>query len=223
VVLRGGKRANWAIAALLGSISMQGLTMRKLTILILVAFAVVFPAAAHAQSETDRLREALRSATVQLRALEDQRGALQAKEVEAERQRDLLQKQIDVYKAQVKGTEQAYQKAVEDFNQRLADRDDALEKWKAAYEDAASVARGKDAERAKFESEATALKASNKSCEAKNMQLAKVGGEMLNKLNSTTLLDFFAAREPLIGVKRVELQNLLQDYQDKIQDQKVKP
>ncbi|HLH94745.1 MAG TPA: hypothetical protein VKW08_06465 [Xanthobacteraceae bacterium] len=197
--------------------------MRRSAILILIVLAVALPAAANAQSETDRLREALRSATAQLRSLEDQRATLQAKEAEAERQRDLLQKQIDGYKAQVKDAEQAYQKAVEDFNRRLADRDDALEKWKAAYEDAANVARTKDAERAKLESEATALKMSNKSCEAKNVQLAKVGEEMLTKLNSTTLLDFFAAREPVVGIKRVELQNMLQDYRDKIQDQKVKP
>jgi chromosome segregation ATPase len=197
--------------------------MRNLAIVCLLAFAVLLPAAAHAQSETDRLREALRNATVQLRAAEDQRAALQAKQAEADRQRDLLQRQVDGLKAQVKDGEQAYQKAVDDFNQRLADRDGALDKWKAAYEEAATVARAKDAERAKFEGEATALTASNKSCEAKNVQLAKVSGEMLTKLNSTTLLDFFAAREPLIGVKRVELQNMLQDYRDKIQEQKVKP
>jgi chromosome segregation ATPase len=197
--------------------------MRSLIFMLSIVLGVALPAVAQAQSETDRLREALRSATVQLRSLEDQRAALQAKQAEAERQRDLLQKQVDGYKAQVKDAEQAYQKAVDDFNQRLGERDDALEKWKAAYEEAATVARAKDAERAKFEGEATALKASNKSCEAKNGQLAKVSGEMLTKLNSTNLLEFFAAREPLIGVKRVELQNMLQDYHDKIQEQKVKP
>ena len=31
------------------------------------------------------------------------------------------------------------------------------------------------------------------------------------------------AREPAFGIKRVELQNLLQDYRDKLLDQKVKP
>ena len=197
--------------------------MRSLTVLVSLILAVLAPMAAHAQSDTDRLREALRSATAQLRAAEDQRATLQAKQVEAERQRDLLQKQIDGYKGQVKDAEQAYQKAVDDFNQRLAQRDDALEKWKAAYEDAANVARAKDAERAKFESEATALKASNQSCEAKNVQLAKVGADMLKRLNSSTLLDFFAAHEQVIGLGRVQLQNMLQDYQDKIQEQKVKP
>jgi len=194
--------------------------MRRLAIIVSSLLAVL-PAAAQTPSEADRLREALRSATTQLRSLEDQRAQLQAKQAEAERQRDLLQKQIDGYKAQVKDAEQAYQKAVDDFNQRISERDDALEKWKAAYEEAVTVARTKEAERAKLDADATALKASNKSCEAKNGQLAKVSGEMLTRLNSANLLEFFAAREPIIGVKRVELQNMLQDYHDKIQEQKV--
>jgi chromosome segregation ATPase len=197
--------------------------MRHLPIVILVALLVALPALAHAQSETDRLREALRSATAQLRSLEDQRAALQARQAVAERDRDRLQKENDAFKAQVKDAEQAYQKAIEDFNQRLAERDETLEKWKGAYEDAANVARSKDAERAKSESEATALKASSKSCEAKNAQLFKASNEMLTYFKSMNLLDAIAVREPVFGIKRVELQNALQDFRDKILDQKVKP
>jgi chromosome segregation ATPase len=197
--------------------------MRHLPIVILVALLVALPALAHAQSETDRLREALRSATAQLRSLEDQRAALQARQAVAERDRDRLQKENDAFKAQVKDAEQAYQKAIEDFNQRLAERDETLEKWKGAYEDAANVARSKDAERAKSESEATALKASSKSCEAKNAQLFKASNEMLTYFRSMNLLDAIAVREPVFGIKRVELQNALQDFRDKILDQKVKP
>lgn len=202
---------------------MHHLTMRHLPIVILVALLVALPTVVRAQSETDRLREALRSATAQLRSLEDQRAALQARQAVAERERDRLQKENDAYKAQVKDAEQAYQKAVEDFNQRLAERDDTLEKWKGAYEDAANVARTKDAERAKFEGEATALKASGKSCEAKNTQLFKASNEMLTYFKSMNLLDAIAVGEPVFGIKRVEVQNALQDFRDKILDQKVKP
>jgi chromosome segregation ATPase len=202
---------------------MRHQTMRRLIVVIFVALAVVLPAVAHAQSETDRLRDALRSATAQLRSLEDQRAALQARQTVVERERDRLQKENDAFKAQVKDAEQAYQKAVDDFNQRLGERDETLEKWKSAYEEAANVARTKDAERAKSVSEATALKASNKSCETKNAQLFKASDEMLTYFKSMNLLDALAVREPVFGIKRVELQNVLQDYRDKILDQKVKP
>jgi hypothetical protein len=197
--------------------------MRDLAIVVFVALAIGLPGSAHAQSETDRLREALRSATTQLRSSEDQRAALQAKQAEGERERERLQKQSDGFKAQVKDAEQAYQQAVDEFNQRLAERDATLEKWKSAYEEAATVARTKDAERAKFEGDATAFKASTKACEAKNLRLTKASEEMLARFKAMDLGEFLAAHEPMVGIKRVELQNLLQDYRDKILDQKAKP
>ncbi len=112
---------------------------------------------AFAQSETDRLRDALRSATMQTRALEDQRTALQAKVADADRDKAAAKAEVDALKAQLKKADKEHREAVDEFNQRLAERDETLEKWKSAYEEAATVARSKDAERAKFEGEATRL------------------------------------------------------------------
>lgn len=191
--------------------------------LIIFALAMTLTSSAHADTETDRLREALRSATGQVRSLEDQRGALQAKQAETERDRDRLRKQNETLRAQVKEAEQAYRQAVKDFNDRLGERDDALEKWKSAYTEAATVARAKDAERTKFESEAAALKTSNKACEAKNAQLVKVGNEIVTQYEAMSPLEKLWDHEPVFGLKRVEHQNTVQDLRDKILDQKVKP
>jgi chromosome segregation ATPase len=197
--------------------------MRIFTIGLALLAAVMAGTAAHAQSETDRLREALRAATAQTRSLEDQRTALQAKVAAAERDATALKAQIDAAKVEVRKIEKEHREAVEEFNQRLAQRDETLEKWKSAYEEAATVARSKDAERAKFEGEATAFKASTKSCQAKNIQLVKVGRELLHRYQGVSFGDMVVTSEPRVGVRRVEIQNLLQDYSDKILDQKVTP
>jgi len=197
--------------------------MRRLKLYLAVAVTVVTAAAAGAQSDSDRLRDALRTATAQARALEDQRAALQAKLTAAEQERDRLRKQSDAYKAQVKEAEQAYRQAVKDFNDRLAERDETLEKWKSAYGEAASVARTKDAERAKFESEATALRSSNKACEAKNVQLVKISQDVVTQYEAMSPAEKLLDHEPVFGLKRVEHQNAAQDFRDKIIDQKVKP
>ncbi len=155
--------------------------MRKNAI-ILASVVAAFAATtgAHAQSETDRLREALRGATAQVRALEDQRTALQAQNAEVTRARDALKSEVDTAKAQAKKAEADYRQAVREFNDRLEDRNQALEKWKDAYTEAATVARTKDAERAKFEGESKAYKASTKACTLKNKELVKVGRELLH-------------------------------------------
>lgn len=197
--------------------------MRLLRLSSVVALALMIPATARADQEGDRLREALRTATAQARAAEDQRAALQAKLTSTEQERDRLRKQNEAYRAQVKEAEQAYRQAVKDFNERLAERDDSLEKWKTAYGEAASVARAKDAERAKFEAEATALKASTKALEAKNVRLGKIADEVVTKYEAMDPFEKVLDHDPVFGLKRVEHQNTAQDFRDKILEQKAKP
>jgi chromosome segregation ATPase len=195
--------------------------MRSRISCLAVVAAVMCTGAARADTETDKLREALRSATMQTRALEDQRAASQAKIAEAEKDKAALKAQVDAAKAEIKKLEKQQRDAVDEFNQRLTERDETLDKWKSAYEEAATVARTKDAERAKFEGEATTYKASTKSCLAKNTLLMKVGRELLHRYEDVNFGDMAVAREPLFGEQRIRIQNLLQDYNDRLLDQKA--
>jgi chromosome segregation ATPase len=195
----------------------------RIPCLVLLFAAAVFCGEARADTETDRLREALRGATAQIRQLEDQRTALQAKVSDADREKAAAKVQVDAAKAEARQIEKQHREAIDEFNKRLAERDETLEKWKAAYEEAATVARTKDAERAKFEGEANTYKASAKSCQAKNSQMFKAGNELLHQYKAVTIGDTIVAREPVLGLRRVEIQNKLQDTNDNILDQKVTP
>jgi chromosome segregation ATPase len=197
--------------------------IRILTFIMTTVAVCAHVELAHADTETDRLREALRSATLQTRQLEDQRTALQAKLADAERDKAAAKAQIDAAKAQVRDVEKQHREAVDEFNKRLSERDETLEKWKSAYEEAANVARDKDAARAKFEGEANAYKASTKGCVAKNEKMLKAGRELLKQYKSITIGDTVVAHEPMLGLRRVEIQNAIQDTGDKILDQKVVP
>jgi chromosome segregation ATPase len=197
--------------------------MRSLSLFVVVLAMSSQVEIARADTEADRLREALRSATQQTRQLEDQRTALQAKLADAERDKAAAKAQIDAAKAQVREVEKQHREAVDEFNKRLTERDETLDKWKSAYEEAANVARDKDAARAKFEAEADAYKASTKGCVAKNGQLIKAGQELLGRYQSVTIGDTIVAHEPMFGLRRVEIQNTIQDTKDKILDQKAVP
>jgi chromosome segregation ATPase len=197
--------------------------MRSHTLRLALSLTAILlaSAGASAESDTDRLREALRAATMQARSLEDERTALQARLAAAESEKATLKTQVEAARGETQQIEKQHREAVDEFNQRLAERDETLEKWKAAYEEAAGVARAKDAERAKFEGEAGAYKTSTKNCLAKNAQLVKIGRELLDRYEALTIGDMIAAREPLFGFGRVEVENLLQDSTDKILDQKA--
>ena len=202
---------------------MQARIFRLASSLALLLAAAACCGEARADTESDRLRDALRNATAQTRALEDARAASQARLAELEKEKAALKAQLDAAKAEVKKVEKQHLEAVDEFNKRLTERDETLEKWKTAYEEAANVARTKDAERAKFEGEANAYKASTKNCVARNTQLLKVSGDLLHQYERVTIGDMFVAREPMLATRRVEIQNILQDAKDKILDQKVTP
>lgn len=197
------------------------MTMKTATVMAALTLALTWGGTANAQSETDKLRDALRSATAQTRQLEDERTALQAKIAEAEREKAAFKAQVETAKAEVRQVKKEYREAVDEFNKRLAERDETLEKWKAAYEEAATVARTKDAERAKFKGQANAYKASTKNAVAKNGELVRAGRELLQRYQSVTIGDTIVAQEPTLGLRRVEIQNIIQDANDKILDQRV--
>jgi chromosome segregation ATPase len=197
--------------------------MRK-HLIIAVLLAIGATTAAHGEdSELDRLRQALRDATAQAHGLEDQRLALQNQLGASMQERDRLKGDVAAAKARIKAVEKAHREAVTEFNQRLEERNQVLEKWKAAYEEAATVARTKDAERAQAEAMANSFKASTKSCAERNIKLVQIGHELVDRLANVHFGDILAAQEPLTGIKRVQVQNLLQDYQDKILEQKAQP
>jgi chromosome segregation ATPase len=196
--------------------------MRHVFSIVIVALATtLFAASALAQSETDRLRDALRSAVAQTRALEDQRASLQAKLAEAERNAAALKTQRDEAKAQAVQLDKDYRQAVQDFNARLDERNQTLDKWKNAYEEAATVARAKDAERAKFESESKAYKARTTVCEAKNAKLIEVGDEVVAGYRDFDMSKALGASEMLVGFSKVDHENKVQDYLDRILEQRV--
>jgi len=190
---------------------------------LIVAPVVLASVPAFAQSASDRLREALRSATAQVRSLDDQRAVMQAKQVEADRDRERLKTQNQNLRAQVKEAEQAYRQAVKDFNDRISERDQVLDQWKTQYGEAATVVRTKEAALAKATAEAASFKASNKSCESKNAELVKLSESIVARYKEMSPFEKMLDHEPVFGLKRVEHQNQVQDYDDRIISQKAKP
>jgi hypothetical protein len=57
--------------------------------------------------------------------------------------------------------------------------------------------------------------------ETKNGELIKLANEILTRYEKFGIGDALTAREPFIGLTRVKIQNLVQDYQDKVSDQRI--
>jgi chromosome segregation ATPase len=184
-----------------------------------------------------RLREALRSTTLQLReaqnqviSLQAQQGQLETEKAELKIQAESLNKQIDKQIAEAKADKAAAEKNDAGQKTAIAERDgqiarlkESLEKWKAGYNQVVELAKGKEAERAQLFSRVEVLERLVDDREMKNTELFKIGNEILTRYEKFSLGDALAAKEPFTGFKRARLEALVQDYKDKLVDQKTKP
>ena len=82
---------------------------------------------------------------------------------------------------------------------------------------------GAEAQGAKLTSENIILERRVADRETKNLALFMTANEILTRYEEFSLGNALRAKEPFIGLTRTKLENLVQDYQDKILDQRVKP
>jgi hypothetical protein len=100
----------------------------------------------------------------------------------------------------------------------IADFKEAVESCKQASD----LARRSEEERAKLANDAVIqLERLVDDRQEKNLALYKIASEILQRYQNFGLGNALAAREPFVGITRVKLQNLVQDYQDKLLDERT--
>jgi len=203
--------------------------------LILIALIALSPLATlHAADQPNaaeaRLREALRNTMLQLRDAQNQVAALQATQVENEQKIKMLNDQADTLVKQSIADKETSDKTITDLKAKVTTQDAelarlklSLEKWKIGYQQAATFAKAKEAERAKLASQAILLQRRADDLETKNNELFKIGSEILTRYEKFSLGNALAAKEPFLGITRVKLESQVQDYQDKLLNQKKTP
>lgn len=184
-----------------------------------------------------RLSQSLKSIAVRLRTVETERANLQAAQAQSEitlkQQADeieALKKKFAAASKQAAADQDAARKSIDGLNAKLEVRENenaqlkkALEKWKDGFNKAATIARAKEAERAKAAASMTDLANKLADRERKNLELYAIGSEILERYQNFGLGKALLAREPFTGTTKVKLQTLVQDYADKLQDNKHSP
>ena len=199
---------------------------RRLVLLAVCAAAggCVLAGVTLAQSADDpqaRLRAALREATVRIRQLEDENAGLQAKQAELERNSQAESKKASEAE---KGLQALRGRQASDLAQlqRATDaQKEILDKWQAAYKEAASTAQARDGDAKRMEAALAALREQNRLTEEKNAKLYQLGRELLDLYEHKSVLDMVGTAEPVTKLKRVQYENVVQDYEDRLRDSRV--
>lgn len=191
--------------------------------ILALAIASALPAWADKDDPETRLRAALKTATVRIRELEDQNATLTAKQAEAER--DKLTFTAKAAAADKELAELHQQGAADKTALDLAaatqkQQGDSIAKWQTSYNQAADAARTRDADAKRLDAVLGQMRPRVQSCEAKNAALYKLGEEILGLYDKKDFFDIVSG-EPVTKLKRVELENAMQDYEDKMRDNKI--
>jgi chromosome segregation ATPase len=183
-----------------------------------VVLLAILPRPVHADAATEaKLRDALRSTTTQLRALEDERAAWQAREA-------AMKKELEELRAQPKAPprNRAAERELEEAKSRAAEQARAsalltasLERCEAGKADASRTG---DQDRARMGAEAAKLSERLAAAEVKNERIYGVAKEIIDWLEREGV-----GSETFLGLERVKLENAAQDHMDKLIDQRVKP
>lgn len=200
-----------------------------------ILVAVVLLAAAgpvFAQSETEaRLREALRRATSDLRGIQDGQARLQAEATQNKAERDQFEARVKELEAKLAEADAASKGPTPEqeaevarmvaINQGLGAENEqlraALARWQVAYNEAAAVARQKEAERLGYAASLRAARGAIDAAEEKNTRLTAVANDILRLYENDDFRNLLRrSYEPVLGFWRVRLENTVQEQEDRI-------
>lgn len=203
-----------------------------ITLIGVLAVGTVFPpTTASAQQQQTRSDAALAKLQQMLRQTTAERDSLKEQLAEA-------QKKLDGEKAKAAATQSQLKSAKKD----LGDTDTLLEKYKttdAALRERIEQQRGKmhevidkykelvgtlrqlEAERNQLRVDLTSKSAAFDTCAQKNVQLYQTGLELADKYEQKGVWQSLLASEPVTQLKRVEIENLAQEYVNRVEQARV--
>jgi predicted RNase H-like nuclease (RuvC/YqgF family) len=197
--------------------------------LLTIAFTLHSGAAEPSGGGDVALRDRLRALTQQLRSVEAEQAGLQSAKTALAEENKALTAQVEQLRKNAVEDKKVWDKKVSDLDIRLGEKEtelaqfkEAVERWKTGYEKASELARTVDAQRAKLVADNLELQRMVAERERKNIALFFTGNEILTRYEQFSLGNALGAKEPFVGSTRVKLENLVQDYQDKLLAEKVR-
>ena len=176
-----------------------------------------------------RMREALRNTMISLRTAQNDNAVLQAAKSELESKNKGLDAQVKQLTKNIADDKDAAEKTITNLNTKLAEQAGEIAKLKeglaqtqAKLNEMTALAQNKETERARLAADVIVLNRTVADQKTKNAEMYKLGKEILLRYERFGLGDVIGAKEPFVGTQRVKLETYVQDFQDKLIDQKVK-
>ncbi|XHR28639.1 MAG: phage major capsid protein [Chthoniobacteraceae bacterium] len=193
-------------------------------------FSVQLQAADQPNAAEVKLRETLRNTMLQLRTAQNDNASLQAAKTEQEGKNKDLETQVKQLTQRSVEDRDAAKKKEDDLTAKVTALTTKLDQLRTEYDRSQAnlqavtvLAQSKEAERKKLEGDRLGLDRTVADQKTKNSELYKLAVDILRRYERMGLGEALSAKEPFVGTKRVKLESYVQDFQDKLTDQKIKP
>lgn len=201
--------------------------------LLIAALAVTIPLLGHAQEEdeaTVKLRESLRATVLQVRDLQGQIATLQAAAIAKDQEVAKLSADLKKVNADLIAERNTSANAMTALNSKIveleaevADKNVANENWRVEFTKMTERARKFEAERDQLKAVGLAKDRKIADQKAKNALMYQAGTDIIDRYERHGLGDAILSKEPFVGASRAKFQTLMQEYQDKLLDQRIQP
>ena len=176
---------------------------------------------ASAEGMEERLRTQLRSTTQQLQALQSEQAQASAARLAAEAQAKQAQAQIkqltlELEKARGMAEQLASQQQSlhSQAQAQVVASNEQVGKFKKAYDDLLVLAKGKESERARLQTQLTERDTQVQQCAAKNQQMYGVAQQLLTAYEKIDVAQVMSIRQPFASSARVKFEELAQGFGD---------
>ena len=193
------------------------------TKILLFALGALVAQGASAEGMEERLRTQLRSTTQQLQALQSLQAQASAAQVAAQAETKAAQaqiKQLTAELAKYKGAAEqlaSQQDTLQSQAQaQMAASNEQIGKFKKAYDELLVMARGKEAERARLETQLAERDTQVQQCSVKNQQMYGVAKDILTAYEKIDVAEVMKIRQPFAGTARVKFEELAQGFGDEL-------
>ncbi len=199
------------------------------------------PGFAGSDKKAGREKEALRRVQMQLQQVQGQVATLEQEKSQLGSQLDQARKEARAVQGKLrkliqslseeKSRGEQLRKEVEEVKQALASSKSRLADTEAGLAETSNKLQRTQQTLARTEADKRQLegvKLRNEkeiaSCEDKNLKLYQTGRALMTRFEQKSCGEILAQKEPFTGLKRVEVENLLEEYRDKLDEQKlIKP
>lgn len=199
--------------------------------LALTLLAAGVPASYAADDKAAREHEMLRRAQMQLQESQAQGAALQRDKTQAESRLKDATAELDSLRkdqAALHGRSQALESearsaraAAADLKGKLDEANRQLAELTQKQKETAAALAGRESELATANASLSKSTAENAACEARNEQLYQYGVTLLQDYRDKGVWSALLDREPVLGLKHVEVENTVQEYRDKLAAQRL--